>query len=356
VTRPLLSVCIATLNRGSFIGETLESIVGQATDAVEIVVLDGGSTDDTAEVVGRFASRAALRYERLDAPGGVDRDYDRTVERARGDYCWLMSDDDVLKPGAIAAVLKALAHGYALVVVNAEIRDLTLRRLLAPRRVPLVEDRVFEGGEAGELFALTGRYLSFIGAVVIRREVWLARDRERFIGSLFIHVGVIFQAPLPGPALVQAEPGIVIRLGNAQWTARAFEIWMFLWPGLVWSLPYSDEQKTRVSPPDPWRRPRALFVSRARGSYSVREFRRWLAPRLGGWRRAVAAAIAYVPPALANFVCVLYYHLLPQPGSRELLNALEGRHHYRRWPPRLRGLWRKTAGPAEAGLSKGKNP
>ena len=44
---PLLSICIATYNRADFIGETLDSIIRQLTDEVEIVVVDGASTDAT---------------------------------------------------------------------------------------------------------------------------------------------------------------------------------------------------------------------------------------------------------------------------------------------------------------------
>lgn len=46
-----LSICMPTYNFGKFIGETLESIMKQIPDGVEIVVLDGGSTDNTCDVV-----------------------------------------------------------------------------------------------------------------------------------------------------------------------------------------------------------------------------------------------------------------------------------------------------------------
>ena len=49
-----LSICIPTYNFGEFIGATLQSIIKQATDEVEIVVVDGASTDNTAEVVRAF--------------------------------------------------------------------------------------------------------------------------------------------------------------------------------------------------------------------------------------------------------------------------------------------------------------
>ncbi|MBU6198109.1 MAG: glycosyltransferase, partial [Xanthomonadaceae bacterium] len=54
-----LSFCIATRNRADFIGETLASIATQCDgrgDEVEIIVLDGASTDNTAEVIGKLQS------------------------------------------------------------------------------------------------------------------------------------------------------------------------------------------------------------------------------------------------------------------------------------------------------------
>ena len=99
-----LSVCIPTYNFGAFIGETLQSIAAQLQDGVEIVVLDGGSTDDTAEVVGAFAQRyPQIRYHRRPERGGIDRDMARTVALARGEYCWLFGADDTMRAGALGA-------------------------------------------------------------------------------------------------------------------------------------------------------------------------------------------------------------------------------------------------------------
>jgi hypothetical protein len=98
------------------------------------------------------------------------------------------------------------------------------------------------------LFIDALNYLSFIGAVVIRRSIWLGRERVLYFGTEFVHVGVIFQKPLPGSALIIAEPFITIRFGYGQWTSRSFEIWMFKWPKLVWSFKdISSEAKRRVA-------------------------------------------------------------------------------------------------------------
>jgi len=131
---PRLSICIATFKRGAFIGETLASILPTLPEGVEVLVLDGASPDNTAEVVTDWALRHGhLRYIRAETNSGVDQDYDKAVSYARGDYCWLMTDDDLLRPDAVARVLAACADDPDLVVVNSDVEDHGLERLLATR-------------------------------------------------------------------------------------------------------------------------------------------------------------------------------------------------------------------------------
>lgn len=306
-----LSICIATLNRANFIGATLESIVNQATDEVEIVVVDGASTDNTAQVVRQYQEQfPRLHYVQLEAKGGVDRDYDRAVALAHGEYCWLMTDDDLFKPGAIQAVLAAMNADYGLIIVNAEVYNADLSQRLACRQLPFQTDRVYQPTKLDRerFLAEVGFYLTFIGGVVIQRTLWNARDRESYFGTEFIHLGVIFASPLPTDVRVLSEPWIVIRYGNAQWTARYFEIWMFKLPGLIWALPgYGDAAKRRASPREPWRRAGALLLFRARGVYTLNEYRQWIAPQPGSrWSKLVARTIAQLPGRLVNGLAWLY--------------------------------------------------
>lgn len=291
------------------LGATLESILTQATPEVEVVLVDGASTDNTCEVAQAYQARfPALRYERLPARGGVDQDYCRAAALARGDYLWLFTDDDLLKPGAVAAVLRAIEHGDSLIVVNAEVRDARLARLLLPSRLRVRADRVFAPAEQSELLAEAGDYLSFIGGVVIRRALWEAREKAAYLGTEFVHVGVIFQAPLPGQARLLAKPAIIIRYGNAQWTRRAFEIWMFKWPRLIWSFEHlSSAARRRLTPTEPWRRPWALFLFRARGAYTETEYQQLVAPQPQSPRaNALARAVALFPGCWANLLASLY--------------------------------------------------
>ncbi len=323
MTTPLLSICIATMNRQLYLRETLDGIARQATADIEVVIVDGGSTDETAEVVESFRPQMRLVYWRQAGPGGVDKDFDTAVSLASGAYCWLMSDDDELRPGALAKVRSLVSSGkLSLVVVNASICNEDFSAVLNDRFVKLQEDRHYEVGEDERLFIDTGNYLTFIGCVVVRRALWLERQREPYFGSLFIHVGVIFQAPLSGPAVFVAEPLVGIRYGNALWSARAFEIWMFKWPGLVWSFRFSDAAKSAVCRRDPWARPRTLLLHRAKGSYTLNQYKQWLSTRMPSKpQRMVARFIAVTPITLVN-VAVSIALMVFVPGSGVALTDL----------------------------------
>ena len=135
----LLSVCIATFKRAEFLAATLDSIVEQLEGGVELVIVDGASPDRTPAVVAPYLARfPAIRYFREEENSGVDRDYDKAVGYARGEYCWLMTDDDLLKPGAIRRVLGALREeGRSLILVNAEVRNADLSQILVDRKLPM---------------------------------------------------------------------------------------------------------------------------------------------------------------------------------------------------------------------------
>lgn len=319
-----LSICVATYARGAFIGETLENILAQATDEVEVLVVDGASPDNTADVVRALQERhPGLVYHREATNSGVDQDFDKAVGYARGEYCWLLSDDDLLAPGAIARVLAALADGPELVVVNAEVRDRDMGQVLQPGMLALAADRSFGPDENEQLFAATAGYLSFIGGVVIRRSAWLARERAAYYGTLFIHIGVLFQPPALGRVHVIAAPLVRIRYGNAMWTARGFEIWMRKWPRLVWSFAhFSEKARAAVSPRDPAASLKTLLWYRAIGAYGLPEYRAWLAGPSHPHHR-LSALVARFPARLANALVALHCGLRGGAGAAMQLYDLQ---------------------------------
>lgn len=198
---PILSICIPTYNFGAFISDTLASVVGQLEPGIEVVVFDGGSTDDTEAVVGRFtAQNPAVRYVRQAFRGGIDRDMARSVELAQGEYCWLFSGDDIMRPGALRRILEEIAGGLDIYLGGVTLCD----REMAPiEEHPMLDapwGAVFNLQDAAqrhryfECAQTTMALFSFMGAIVIRRERWLAYAlEEAYVGSLWAHVARILR-------------------------------------------------------------------------------------------------------------------------------------------------------------------
>lgn len=260
-----LSVCIATLNRAGFLGQTLDGIISQWTPDVEVVVVDGASVDGTQNLMKDYAARfPQIVYRREAMNSGVDQDFDKAVGYARGEYCWLMSDDDLIVEGAIRRVLRELQDAPELVIVNAQVRDKELTHVLNENRLGIAQDIRFEPGDMERVFEVAAGCLSFIGGVVIRRDVWLSRNREAYYGTEFVHVGVIFQSPALSRVKLVAEPLVVIRYGNALWTPRSWRIWTVNWPRLVWSFTqFAEQTRQRVTTRHPATSLRTLLWYRA---------------------------------------------------------------------------------------------
>ena len=300
-----LSICISTFNRARFITETLESIVPQLRSDTELIVVDGASTDDTFELMSAFTARVPrVRYIREPTNSGIDQDFDKAVSYASGRYVWLMTDDDLMLDSAVERVCAAL-DGHDLIVVNSEVRDPSLSRTLSERMIDVRRDVEYTSDDRSRFFTEIAQGLTFIGCVVIRRELWLTRQRKPYYGTLFVHVGVIFQSPPIGRVRVIAEPLLRIRYGMAMWTPRSFDVWMYKWPGLIWSFDYDDSTKARITRREPWRSPTKLFHFRSKNGYSIDEYRKHFA-RLTGWYRACAYAISVFPVTLANLMSIAY--------------------------------------------------
>jgi glycosyltransferase involved in cell wall biosynthesis len=100
-TAPSITLVIPTFNRGSLIAATLDSAIAQTVPFLEIIVVDDGSSDDTAAVLARYAGRVQVITV---ANGGVQRARNIGVAAARGAFIALCDSDDLLEPGYVAAM------------------------------------------------------------------------------------------------------------------------------------------------------------------------------------------------------------------------------------------------------------
>jgi len=109
---PILSICIFTYNRADLLESALGSLVAQVKalgDEVELIVSDNCSLDNTREIVEQMSQRCPIRYHRNDENIGAVRNARQSVEKlARGEFCWLLGDDELVRKGALCAIVQAV--------------------------------------------------------------------------------------------------------------------------------------------------------------------------------------------------------------------------------------------------------
>jgi len=104
---PLVSIIVPSFNQGKFIRETIDSILAQDYRPLEILVMDGASTDETLEVLESYGGIPELNW--LSEPdNGVADAVNKGMAKAAGQILAIQSSDDVYLRGAISAAVEFL--------------------------------------------------------------------------------------------------------------------------------------------------------------------------------------------------------------------------------------------------------
>lgn len=98
-----LSIIIPSFNQGQYLEETLNSIISQKNDEVEIIVMDGGSTDNSVDVLKEYSEY--IDYWQSKKDKGQSDAINSGFRKATGEYVTWLNSDDVLLPGALNVIL-----------------------------------------------------------------------------------------------------------------------------------------------------------------------------------------------------------------------------------------------------------
>lgn len=106
VAPPTVAVVVPTYNYEAYLGAALDSLLAQDPPFAQVVVVDDGSTDGSAEVARRYGDRVVVVQQ---PNGGQLAACFTGLDRVRTDYVWFLDADDLVVPGASAHLAEALA-------------------------------------------------------------------------------------------------------------------------------------------------------------------------------------------------------------------------------------------------------
>ncbi|NQU10571.1 glycosyltransferase family 2 protein [bacterium] len=112
-----ISAIIPTYNYGRFVGLAVDSALAQTAPALEVIVVDDGSTDDTRERLQTYGDRIRYVYQQN---RGLSAARNTGIREARGDWVALLDSDDVWAPGKLATQATVVAQCPAAVLVATE--------------------------------------------------------------------------------------------------------------------------------------------------------------------------------------------------------------------------------------------
>lgn len=109
-----ISIIIATWSAAKTLKRCLDSIVPQLTDEAELILVDGGSKDDTNKIIDSYGDKVAVHISEPDK--GIYDAWNKGVSKAKGDWVMFVGADDILLEGAIEYYLAYLNN-----ISNAEV-------------------------------------------------------------------------------------------------------------------------------------------------------------------------------------------------------------------------------------------
>ncbi|MEM9914059.1 MAG: glycosyltransferase [Planctomycetota bacterium] len=183
--QPLVSVVMANYNYGHMIGDAVQSVLDQTYGRFELIVVDDGSTDDSAETVQRFVAkdtRITLIRQDNAGQGGA---WNTAFERCRGDVLCLLDSDDLFEPDKLQAVVDVFREEPQVGMVQHPLQ------VIDPDNQPLQVipflSRLEEGWLGPTLLRRGGRW-SFMPTTALSFRMEVARtffpmDAKRFRGS-----------------------------------------------------------------------------------------------------------------------------------------------------------------------------
>lgn len=223
-----LGICIPTYRRPELLRRCVFSAVASAgARPIEISIADDSVSDVNSAVREELTrSFPCVHWHRNDRNLGIDANIQRVVDLCGCDYAWLIGEDDVFLPGAVARMHELVQTlDTPFVFANYRYSDEAPDRVLGT-----AVDGIGSTVPKADFFVEHLWAIGFIGACVIRKLDWAATDAAPYLGTYYTHVGRIAEMLVGIEAVpVVSEPSVANRVeGHETFTWKKDSYGVFL--------------------------------------------------------------------------------------------------------------------------------
>lgn len=226
VQEPLVSIIVNNYNYGRFVGEAIESALNQTYPNVEVIVVDDGSTDNSREVISRYAGLVKTIFKEN---GGQTSSLNAGFAKSRGEIIVFLDADDQLSTDVIERIVPMLSVNHENVRVHWPLWVVDAGGRKTNERIPHanldegdLRDKVLKKGPDAYCFAPTsGNAWSrrFLNSVFPLPEV----ERQFGIGSASADAYLSMLAPFYGKIRSLSRPHGFYRIHGGNSSKRSFD-------------------------------------------------------------------------------------------------------------------------------------
>lgn len=119
-TMPLVTIITIVFNGGRTLEQTIQSVLAQDYARIEYLLIDGGSTDDSLDIIRRYSS--SIDYWMSENDAGISDAFNRGISLCSGEFHMVLNADDWYEPDAVSKLVARLDHHPQPVIVSAKSR------------------------------------------------------------------------------------------------------------------------------------------------------------------------------------------------------------------------------------------
>jgi abequosyltransferase len=218
----ILSICIPTYNRVGLLKESINSIIGQKNtfdiNNIEIVISDNASTDGTKEYLSELIqenSDLSITYFRQTENLGADANIFNTIRLASGRFVYIVSDDDIMLPGAINKLISLINDYPEYDAFCLNFKTFDLDPFKAGKSIfSISNDLSIKTRDKALIFY--GSWITFLSAMSFKKEAINIDNYKEKIGTSLMHPHIFIDIiSKENGVFISSEVFLAVRTNNS---------------------------------------------------------------------------------------------------------------------------------------------